>query len=75
MGVALWMKLSEAENLSRERFMQTLLKLRCTKLGSGSELCECIISKIFFSDESDTGTETFITAVEGIARQWIFKYV
>lgn len=53
--------------------MQTVLKLRCTKLGAGNEICEYIILKIYFSGKSDTGAETSTTAAEGIARQCLFK--
>lgn len=73
LGVAVWLKLSKAENLDIERFMQTLLKLRCSRLGAGNETCECIVFKIFFFDKSNTGAETSTTAAEGVARQWIFK--
>lgn len=73
LGVALWLKLSEAENQGIERFMQTLLKQRSSKLGADNEICECIIFKIFFSGKSDTGAETSTIAAEGIVRQWIFK--
>lgn len=48
MGVALWLKHSDAENLGTERFMQTLLKLRFTELCAGNEIYECIIFKAFF---------------------------
>lgn len=44
--------------------MQTVLKLRCTKLGAGNEICEYIIFKIYFSGKSDTGAETSTTAAE-----------
>lgn len=73
MGVALWLELSEAENLGIERFMQTLLKLRCTKMGAGNDIYKCMVFKIFFSDKSCKGAETSNTAGEGIDRKWILK--
>lgn len=48
LGGALELELSEAEKLDIERFMQTLLNLRCTKLGAGNDIYECIIFKTFY---------------------------
>lgn len=45
---ALELGLSEVENLDIERFMQTLLNLRCTKLSAGNDIYECIIFKTFY---------------------------
>lgn len=48
LGGALWLELSEVGNLGIERFMQTLLNLRCTKLDAGNDIYECIIFKISY---------------------------
>lgn len=43
----------------RQREIYALLKLRCTKLGAGNKIYECSIFKIFFSEKSYKGAETW----------------